>query len=58
MLPAAEAVLRRLSQAHKAQTAERVLDQLANSTGWLVDTTYASLVRPCPLSGTPERCIL
>ena len=58
MLPAAEGVLRRLTQAHGGQIAARVLDQLANSTGWLVDTTYASLVRPDPLSGTPERRIL
>ena len=54
MLPAArEAVLRRMTQAHGAHTAARVLDQLANSTGWLVDTTYASLVRPSPPFGHP-----
>lgn len=40
MLPAAGAVLRRLAQAQ---------DHLANSTGWLVDHTYASLVRSLPL---------
>ena len=55
MLPSAEAVLHRLTQAHGVHTAARVLDQLANSTGWLVDTTYASLVWPSSSLRTPEQ---
>ena len=58
MLPAAEAVVRRLTHAHGAHTASRVLDQLANSTGWLVDTTYASLVRPGLSFGNPSSHLL
>ncbi|KAK9819238.1 hypothetical protein WJX81_000552 [Elliptochloris bilobata] len=54
MLPAAEAVLRRLAQAQgglpSGLSGARVLDQLANSTGWLVDHTYASLVQRIGLS--------
>jgi hypothetical protein len=59
MLPAAEAVLRRLVQdglVSKAHVAN-LLDAVANRTGHLVDCTYASLVRTARPGAAVRLCV-